>query len=204
MLELKTMVLFFLHPISAFYVVKRDRKQYRTAISCVLYLLAFVAQYVYILAVHYPLSSMRPYESDMVLEFVKLLLPVLTWVIASYGITSISGGETKFKDVFNAGALCLLPVIVFKPILALLSRILAKGEQGLFDVLYIGIIIWVILSLFIALLTMNDYRLGQAIGITLLSIISMLVLWAVALLIYALSSQLVAFFNSVLIEIRTN
>ena len=204
MLELKTMVLFFLHPVSAFYVVKRERSRYRARFSCLLYLLAFAAQYVYILTVHYPLSDMRPHESNIALELVKLLLPVLTWVVASYGVTASMSGETKLKDIFNTSALCMLPVIVFKPLAAALSQILSQGEQGLFDVINAGILIWMILGLFVALLTMNDYRLRKALGVTIASLIGMLILWAVAILIYALSSQLVVFINSILVELRTN
>ena len=61
-----------------------------------------------------------------------------------------------------------------------------------------------ILGLFVALLTMNDYRLRKALGVTIASLIGMLILWAVAILIYALSSQLVVFINSILVELRTN
>ena len=32
-------------------------------------------------------------------RLVKLLLPVLTWVVASYGVTAIMSGETKLKDI---------------------------------------------------------------------------------------------------------
>ena len=79
-----------------------------------------------------------------------------------------------------------------------------QGEQGLFDVINAGILIWMILGLFVALLTMNDYRLRKALGVTIASLIGMLILWAVAILIYALSSQLVVFINSILVELRTN
>lgn len=201
MVHLKLSLMILFKPVDAFYAVKQYREKINSGYTLLLYLLAFLAQYVYISIVHYPMNNMRPVETNIILEFVKLILPVLVWVVASYGITTILDGESKISDIFHSSALCMVPFIILKPLLGVVSNLMSQEEAGLFNLLKAAIIIWMVSLLFLGLLKMNDYTLSKAIGITIISIIAMLIICAVGLLIYALSSQLVLFFSDIAREI---
>jgi len=202
MIHLKLSLMIFFAPFDTFYGIQEYRHQMRKSYSIFIYFMSLVSQYIYINTVHYPMVYLRPMDTNIILEFVKLGLPVLIWVIASYAITTIIDGETKFADIFHASALAMLPVIIFKPLIGITSNMMSHGEMGLFSFLQTVIIVWMVLLLFTGLYKMNDYTLLKSFGITALSIVAMLIICALALLIYALTSQLLIFFSDIATEIR--
>ena len=87
-LELSKAIMF--HPIDTFYYIKSRQKAIKY-LSCVFLLFAVVAvRIASIFITHFPIASMQSRDANIWLETVKLLLPVLTWVISCYAITAIS------------------------------------------------------------------------------------------------------------------
>ena len=59
-----------------------------------------------------------------------------------------------------------------------------------------------IILLFVSLVVLNDYTISKAFGITLLSLFAIVVMWAVLLLLYALTVQLFSLIFNLIEEIR--
>lgn len=202
MLGVKLSLLVLVHPIDTFLLVKRDRKQFPAWYASLLFLIAVLSQFFFIYFVHYPLSTLRPKDANLALELVKLILPLITWVFASYAITTIMEGESHFSEVFIATSLCTVPYSVITVLLTILSRFMSQEEDIFFVAIQALSLIWMILLILISLKTLNDYTFGKLIGVLLLSLFSMLVIWALALLFFALTSQLVVFFQDLSLEIK--
>ena len=97
---LKLIPVIMLHPIDAFSVIKRDRDKYKWwPFGLLLLAMAVLMRFLSIYLVHFPVSGISSTEANIVLEVGIILLPVLTWVIASYAFTSIVGGETKLNEI---------------------------------------------------------------------------------------------------------
>lgn len=200
MFKLSIAVLF--HPIDTFYYIK-SRQTPVNCISCLFLLLSVVAVRICsIYITHYPIASVQPRDANIWLEMVKLLLPVLTWVISCYAITTISDGETLLKEIFFASAYSMMPYIICTIPLALLSKILDRNQLSLYNTLNAIVLIWVLLIFFLSVRTMNSYTVGQTVRVCIISLITMLLLWAVLILIFALTSQLVEFIRGIVNEFR--
>lgn len=190
------------HPVQTFELIKRNRDNLNYAASIIILAMVIITRVFYIFVVHFPLSVLSPKDSNIMLEMVKLILPVLTWVIASFAITSIGGGESRLGEIFVASSYCMLPYIVINVPLALLSNLMAVGEAGLFNFVSVFSWIWVLLLYLIGLKELNDYTVRKTIVICIISVAMMALIWATLILIYALATQLYEFIAGFIREAR--
>jgi len=189
------------HPRDAFYDIKVGRSRLGIGIPIILFVLTIAMRMLHLEFLHYPLATMDDASINISLEAFSLLLPLGTWLISAYFITTINDGESSFMELLNSGAYCLMPYIVLTVPMALLSNLLTLNEALLFDTIATFIWIWVYALLFYSLLEHNEYGFWKTVAICLVSIIFMLVIWAVTLLLLMLVSQVITFFESIFIEL---
>ena len=179
------------HPIDSLDIIKRERERKRALIpAVVLLLLAFFVNYLYVFIV-----------SFLLLECGIIGVPLITWVVASFGITSILSGESKLPEIFIASCYSLTPFIVFTPILAALSHILSTSEQGVYTFLRTGLVVWVVLLLFLSLKKLNDYGFMKTVLVAIIALAFMVIILAVVILLVSLTAQLITFFTGLWEEI---
>lgn len=190
------------HPIVAFQYIKKQRDRFNYVSIIILFFLIIAVRIFEIYFTHFPLSDIQSKDANIFLEIVKLFLPVLIWVIASYAITSILEGECQFREILMATAYSMVPYIIITVFLTLLSNILEAGQAGLYSTLQTGMWIWIVLLLLISLKEMNNYTLKQTILIAFLSLFTMVVICATSVLLFSIVSQFLDFVQEVLVEIR--
>ena len=194
-------LLMLFHPVDAFDIIKRERGKFRPLPVLILYVLAVAVNYLYIFMVHFPLSGKQPIDANIALEFAIIFVPLLTWSLASYLITSIINGESKFTELLTGYAWCLVPYIIFTPILGIISNVLSFEQAAAYFFFKYVSLLWVLLLVFLALKYMNDYTVLQAAGVAFLSVLMMVVIWAVIFLLASLTLQFFSFFGDVYTEI---
>jgi len=171
-------------------------------VSAILLGIVVVIRVLYIYMLHYPLSTLRPKDTNIWFEIVRMMLPIVTWVIACYAITSIIDGESSLPEIFGASAYSMTPYILLIIPLALLSKVMGQDDAGLYNFLYIIIWVWVFLLYFISVRELNDYTIIKSALICILNIISMLLIWAICILFLSLTSQLYTFIQGFILEIK--
>ena len=122
-------------------------------------------------------------------------VPLFTFTVASYAVTAIINGESRFTELLTAYAYALTPYIVLTPVLGIVSNLLSFEQAGVYFFFKYVSLLWVIILIFIALKYLNDYTLWQTVGIVLLAVIMTVIVWAVILLLFSLTLQLVSFFT---------
>jgi hypothetical protein len=200
MLKLSIAVIF--HPLDTLNLIKLRRDKANYVSPSVLLLIIMTIRVIYIYMVHFPLAVLEPADTSMWIEMLKMAGPILTWVIACFAVTSILGGESYIYEIVVAATFSMIPYIVFSVPTAILSRVLTQNESGLYNILQITIWTWVIILFIVSVKTLNDYSLAQAIGVCLLSIFAMFLIWAILLLVFALTNQLWKFIEGIIRETR--
>ena len=174
------------------------------AVPFILFGVAYIVRMAYLYIVHFPLASIELGDVNPVLEAVKLWIVPASWIPASFMATSISGGESKIKEITFTSALSLVPFIVINTPLMFLSNILSKSQQswyGVFGTLaYLGMFLILLLSMMI----LNNYTLKKTLGMMFVSAFMMLVIWLVALLCYILMGRAIQFIIGIIEEFRLN
>ncbi len=206
MTGLKLCVMMLFHPIVVSEHIKRQRGEpqfKRLTVILVLSILA-LALGVNIFSIyftHYPLASVSVRKANLLLECGKLFVPVLTWVLASYAMTTILDGATKIGEAMLYNALALVPYVLFTVPAVLLSRIMDGGQAGLYFAVTGGLLLWVAALMIIGIKEMNEYTIRKTLLVVLLTIFTMAVIWATAVLLFTISSQFVTMIREVYYEI---
>lgn len=200
--SLKLCVLVLFHPVAAFEYIKRKRDSISYLMIPIIIFLALAVQIISIYGTHYPLNGVNLRKANVVFECAKILLPVVTWGVASYAMTTILAGETKFLESMLATCYAILPFLILMPLLTLLSGILEVNQSGLYYGIYAVMLVWIVLMLLIALKEMNHYTVGQTAAVTVLSLFTMMLIWASAALLFSLSMQFITFVKEVIVEAR--
>jgi len=193
-----------LHPVDTLEGIRYNRTRINMAVPFILFITAFVVRMAYLYIVHFPLASIELEDVNPIFEAVKLWIVPISWIPASFMATSISGGESKIREITFTSALSLVPFIVINTPLMFLSNILSKSQRswyGVFSALaYIGLF----LILFMAMMILNNYTMKKTFGMMFVSAFLMLVLWLVILLCYVLTGRMIQFVISVIEEFKLN
>ena len=194
------MVLF--HPGEAFLAIRswRERANYLPAL--VLFVLIIAVRIGEIFAVHFPLAVVDPRDANLIAEITRMLLPIITWVLASYAITAIMDGESLFREALTAAGYAMLPYIIFTVPVALSTHLMSSAEAGLYTSLKIATWIWVLLLFIMSVYRMNSFTLRKTVGVCLLCIVGIASIWLLLLILFTLTDQLFGFFGEVKEEVR--
>ena len=202
----KLCVMMLFHPIVVSEYIKKQRgdagfKRMSTVLVIVLLALALGVSVFSIYFTHYPLSTVSVRKANLLLECGKLFVPVLTWILASYAMTTILDGATKIGEAMIYNTLSLMPYVLFTVPVVLLSRVMDGGQAGLYYTLTGGQIAWVILLMIVGLKEMNEYSVKKTVLVVLLTVFTMAVIWATIVLLFTISSQFVTMIREVYYEI---
>ncbi len=198
---LKMSMLVLFHPVVCFSYIQKERDRFQARPIVILMLLGIIVRLFSLQFTHYPLSTIT-LRTNLFLEVAKLFVPLLSWGICSYLMTTIMDGETMFRESMLAVSYALVPYIVFMIPLTLLSRILDVNQAGLYNSLQACILGWVILLTIISLKEMNHFTVGKTVAIVLLSLFTVAIMWAAVALIYSICTQFIDFVREILTEFR--
>ena len=201
MTGLKMCVMMLFHPIVVGEHIKRQRGVPGFKRLTVILALALAVNIFSIYFTHYPLATVSVRKANLLLECGKLFVPVLTWVLASYAMTTILDGGTKIGEALLYNALTLVPYVVFTVPAVLLSRLMDGGQAGVYGVITGGLLLWVVALMIIGIKEMNEYNIGKTLLVVLLTVFTMAVIWATAVLLFTISSQFVTMIREVYYEI---
>ena len=183
------------HPLNTWDLLKwrRMRKNWLPAI--LLPLLTVLVRYIASSCTAYTVSTIESYEVSFWYELALVAVPYITFGLALFKITSVFSGEMTLCETFSSLGYSLVPMILTWPVLTALSHIVAEGEVGIYNAVQAVVYIWVVINILTAVQRINDVSLGRAVGLTLLSVLGTLIVWALLVLIYIFTAQL-GFFGS--------
>ena len=190
------------HPFDTISIIKNSRKRLHWWIGIGILIAVFITRIINIYAMHYPLVSLDPQEANLLLEFAKLIIPVITYALASFLVISIVGGESTFIEIFTSFSMSMLPYIYINLTLTALSHVLCREEEGLFVFLSVCSVLIPVLLMILSINLLNNYSFRKTIVVAVLSVLVMLLLWILIIMIAALSVQLYEFIIGIINEIR--
>lgn len=192
------------NPIYTIRIIQQNRGNIKASPAWILIILIPIIRIIYILTVHYPLSTVSVLNANYMVEIIIYSLPILLYVLASFCISSINDGETFFSESLISGAFCMMPYLIFTLPLSALSWLMTSTLGDVFSSLQFIVIAWCVILTFICLKVMNEYTLLKTIAMYILIIFVIILILAIALLIYSLINQLIVFLLGLFSEIAFN
>lgn len=201
MIYFKMLLLIIYHPVECMVITKRE-KSFRWWMVPVFYGTAAFAKCLYAYTVHFSLTDKDLQNINIPLEIAVLVLPLLSWVICSYLMTSLIDGESTLKDQLAVSCYCTVPYTLITFLSIVISQFMSLEEVGIFHAVKGAGLIWMIVLLLTSLMILNDYSLSKALGIAVLSLIAIVILWAVLILLFSLTVQLFSLVFNLIKEIQ--
>lgn len=188
------------HPVRTLEAIKYNRGRINVVAPSLLFVVAFAVRLFFVFTVHYPMQDINPDEVNLFLEFIKLLLPVLTWIIAIFLISAQFDGESTLRQNLIAGAFTMIPYIIVTLLADLLSQIMCWNETGFYAVLVNGVTVWMVWLLYKAVKHLNDYTTGRTLAVCAIALVAVVLIWFVCLFAYSLVVCLVQLIQDIIIE----
>lgn len=167
----------------------------------VLLALAIAAWMIHLSVLSFHFRTQRPEETRLIIEGGKILVPWLTWCVSAIGISEIFFGRGAFRQIVRSSARALWPIIVFAIPLNLLTNVLTLNESGLYH--WAWYIVWALAAwgFFKQGEDLHNFDAGESLLTFALTLFGIIVLWALAGLVYALTSEIVRFIGQIILEI---
>ena len=199
---LKGAFMMLFHPMEMITLVKRKRKEIPFLAIFTPFALCALLRIISVYTVNYTVSAIQPQNANLFLEVGSEVLIVILWAFACYAFMTIVGGESTFKETICLSAFSMTPIIAIRPIMIIISQVLAFSEKGFYDALNILMWIWVIVLLYICFKEGNNISFWKSIFFCLIIIIAMFLIVIVLLLAFALDSQIFLFFQELFSEMN--
>lgn len=190
------------YPSDTFTYIKDKRTDLNYLPAIIIMVLLVPVRVLGIYLINFSYSTILPRDANIWLEIIRMLVPLITWVVASYAITTILDGESFFLGIFTASVYCFIPYVLLNIPITALTRLMSLEESGFLRLISIGLWVWIFLLFLLSVKVLNDYTVGKTIGVTLLSLVFVVLIWAVFLLFLVLSNQIYSFVLDVLNEFK--
>ncbi|MDC7235861.1 MAG: YIP1 family protein [Spirochaetales bacterium] len=198
-LELALLLLF--HPVDAFLRIKQEREERGYLPGIILLALVMVIRVLQIHLTHFPLATLDPSDANLGSEMFKMVVPLVSWMIACFGVTTIMEGKMTFRETFTASSYSMLPFIVLVIPFTLLSRILSGGDAVFLNTLYSLMWSWIGILIFMNVQVLNEYGFWKTVFIVGLSFFGILLIWVSVGIAITLTNQFYQFIKDVVVEI---
>jgi len=191
-----------LRPSRTFDAIKYGRGRINTKVPILILIITFAVRIFFIYTVHYPFQDVPPDEANLALEFIKVLLPVITWIVVTYLISSQFSGESTFNENLIAVAYSMLPYILVNLLATGLSQVMCWNESRFFALMVNGVTIWYVILFIKAVHRLNDYSLLRTVSVCVISVVGMVLCWFILLFAYSLAVSLIQFFEKIILEMQ--
>lgn len=132
------------------------------------------------------------------------ILPWIVWSVVNYGITTISGGEGRFRDVLTGTAYCFTPFIFFSLPLTLLTLVLTLKEQNFYNLFGLVLVIWAVFLLFVKVKETHSYDFRHAVYVMISTFIGCVIIIGLYLVLYGMALNLFDFASQIVKEVFFN
>lgn len=131
----------------------------------------------------------------------SLLLPFLILCVANWSMTTLFDGKGTFKDIYMAMCYALVPYVLIRLPMVLVSNIITYDEAAFYTVLCSIAVIWALALAFVGLMQIHDYSPGKTLLFLVVTALGAMIIIFLLLVFFSLLSDAVAYFVSLYREI---
>ncbi|MCF7923719.1 MAG: hypothetical protein K9L64_01280 [Candidatus Izimaplasma sp.] len=188
------------NPADKTYEIKRKNRIqiFPVTILLGLYFLFYIF-YIYNLAF---LFNDRQIENiNVIEELIKIILPIILWVVSNFLIGTIREGEGRLKDVYITSIYCLAPYFFTLPLIALLSQVLTYNEAFIISFMHTIAIMLTVVYFFFMVKETHFYNVKETIKSIFISAFTMVMMLLGVFILYILLNELFILVKDIFMEV---
>ena len=128
---------------------------------------------------------------------------VIIWIIANWLVCTLTGGIGKLREITIVTCYSLLPIIIKNFISLILTNVLLPTEAEFLAILDVVAIIYFVLLMICGLLKIHDFGFGRLIFTSILSGLSVAIIFFLMIMIIMLFQQTYGFVATIISELLT-
>ncbi len=194
---------FIRNPNDTIYEIKSKKKTTVISSTFILILL-FVLYIIGMVYTGFQFNNVILEKTILLTEGLKILIPVVLFIISNYLISSLMDGEGKLKYIYINTIGALSPILLIYPIDIILSNVLTLNESFIYHFLIVLMIIWCVILLFYNIKETHNYSVPQTLVNMILTVFMLVILILVILIIYVMGYQVYTFFEDIIKEVIIN
>ena len=197
--ELKYSLNIFKKPADMCYGIKKENKA--SYLSAIIVLVAFVAVFLLDMYATGFLFRSQGGMGNAFTQIFAILAIFMLWCGTNYLVATLNDGEGWFKDFFIGSCYCLIPFIIIKLPLILLTHVLTYNEQFIIQFANIIIYVYTAILLLIMIQYIHQYTFKETIKNIVITIFGMAIFALMIILVYMFANQLIDFVVSLVKEV---
>ena len=190
-----------IHPFDGFWDLKYEKRG-RTWVATLMVFLTIVTFAMERSLSGFAIASVPDTHLDIIHELKFVLVPLALFLVGNLGITTLMEGKGTFRQTYNAVGYCLLPLIIIKIPVTLISNMLTADEMMYVSLFNTLAIVWVAMLLFCALMNTHEYTAGKTVGTVVITAVAMIIICFICVLFFSLFSELIGFVYTVIQELQ--
>ena len=201
--ELKNAFSFIRHPLNGFYEVKKHNAV-SPFTATILYLVLFIELVLAEVFTGFIFNPIDVEQISVISIFTSSILIILLFAFCHYLIASIVEGNGTLKNVYCATICSFTPVIVFLPVIVIISNFITLNEEFIYTFGTTFIWGWSFILMFFMVKDIQELEVGETIANILLTAVTMILFVAFGFLLFAIGEQIVTFIKEVIMEVISN
>lgn len=190
------------HPADGFWVMKREGRG--SLLLCFAFiLLNFITIVIQEYCVGFLFDTSVGQTADILFMAAVAVAPVFLFSLANLAITTFLEGDGKFIDIFMMTCYSLLPAIMIRTVITVLTNVMSLEEGTYISLLSAILTFWVVLLLFVGIMETHNYTMSRTIASAILTIVSMVIIIFLLLLFLDMVSRIFGFGYSIFQELQT-
>jgi tetratricopeptide (TPR) repeat protein len=188
------------HPFDGFWEIKKEaRGSVRSAtIIVILLILTFIYKSM---GTGFLFRTVDVEYVNIMNDILNVLIPLILWCVASWGLTTLMSGEGSLKDIYIMTAYSLTPMILLNIPVVIASNFLVQEEVQFMSFFVSLAYVWTIGLIFFGSMVIHDYHFNKNLITMILAIVGMGVIMFLALLFITLSQRIWEFLAGIYDEI---
>ena len=189
------------HPLDGFWGIRRENKGSLAAAF------TFVALTILTLTIEkqntgFLFNMNRLSELNVLVDIFTVLLVYVLWCVANWCTTSLMEGKGRMKDILIAIGYALLPIILIRLPMVIMSHMITADEGTFYYVLGTISYLWAGLLIFTGTMTIHQYSITKTIVTIAITIVAMGILMFIGLLFFNVIQQMLTFVMTIYRELR--
>lgn len=183
---------FLRHPLDTIYNIRVD-KSIKSYNGLIMLAIIFVVYILNITCTGFIFNSVILEKTILLKEAMKIILPIILFIIANYLISSLMNGEGTLRCIFMNTMGALSPIVVMLPIIIIISNVLTYNEAFIYW-FGMGIMFaWTVILVLVTLKETHNFTAKQTFVNVFLTILMMFIIIIVVILVYIIVAQLCGF-----------
>lgn len=188
------------HPFDGFWEIKKQRRGSIRSATVILALVILTFCYKEV-GTGYLFRTQDVEYVDLTMVVLNVLIPLLLWCVASWGLTTLFEGKGNMKDIYIMTCYAMFPLIFTNIITTIMSNgmTMAEGDFIVF-ISYLGYA-WMLMLIFAGSMVIHEYLFGKNLMMIVSSVVGMGVMMFLAVLFVTIGQKMIDFFVAIYEEV---